>query len=199
MRFERRLLVQPVFRKLRVEFRVVVARVLDNAFAHLEGQVQAGKLRVLLLEGFDDAHGVQVVVKAVVIAFHEPAQDGFARVAEGRMPHVVHQRQRFHQVGIEAKRLRHGAADLGHLERVRQSRAEMVGVPARKNLRLVFQAPEGARVDDAVAVAHVFVPVRMTRLRVTPAEGLFDGHGVARKVVWARVTHGRVPLTIARP
>ena len=172
---------------------------LDNAFAHLEGQVQAGKLRVLLLEGFDDAQGVQVMVKTVVVASHQPAEDGFTRVAEGRMPHVVDQRQGFHQVGIEAERVRHRAADLGHLQRVRQPRAEMVGVSARKNLRLVFQAPESARMDNAVAVAHVFVPIRMTRLRVTPAEGLFDGHGVARKVVWARVTHGRVPLTIARP
>ena len=66
----------------------------------------------------------------------------------GRVPHVMHQRQRLHQVGVQAQRLRHRAADLRHFQRVRQAIAEVIGISPGENLRLVLQAAESARVDE---------------------------------------------------
>jgi hypothetical protein len=52
---------------------------------------------------------------------------------------------------------------------MRQAVAEMIGEPVAENLGLIFQAPEGASVDDAVAITLKFVAVGMGRLRITPA------------------------------
>jgi hypothetical protein len=43
----------------------------------------------------------------------------------------------------------------GDFNRVREPRAQMVAGAVEKNLRLVFEPAEGARMDDAVAVALV--------------------------------------------
>jgi len=43
----------------------------------------------------------------------------------------------------------------GDLDGMRQARARWSPVPLRKNLRLVFEPAEGARMDDAVAVTLV--------------------------------------------
>ena len=48
----------------------------------------------------------------------------------------------------------------------------MVGIAAGKDLGLVLQPAEGARMDDAVAVALERVAVRMRRLRIAPSPGL---------------------------
>ena len=44
--------------------RLIVAGVLDDAFAHGEGQIQAAKCGIALFKPGDDAQRVQVVVKA---------------------------------------------------------------------------------------------------------------------------------------
>ncbi len=82
----------------------------------------------------------------------------------------MHQRQRLDQIHIQVERRGDGARDLRHLDGVRQARAEVVGVAAREDLRLVLQPPEGAGVNDAVAVALKRIAVRMRRLRIAAPE-----------------------------
>jgi hypothetical protein len=57
----------------------------------------------------------------------------------------------------------------------------MIGVPKGKNLGLVLQPAKRPRVDDAIAVTLERVAVRMFRLRITPAEGIFYSHRVCRE------------------
>jgi hypothetical protein len=53
----------------------------------------------------------------------------------------------------------------------------MVGIARGEDLCLGFEAPEGSRVDDAVAIACVNAPVGMLRLGVAPPAGIFRPHG----------------------
>ena len=156
----------------------VIARVLNDALAHFEGQVEAGKRGIFLLKGLNDAQGMQIVAEGVVVLPHQPVEFGLPGVAARRVPHVMHQRQRLHQVGVQTQRLRHGAADLRHFQRVRQAIAEVIGISPGENLGLVLQAAESAGVENAVAIAFVVVAVGVRRLRVAPALRLFHPHGV---------------------
>src|SRR6185437_4281673 len=151
-------------------------RVLDQPFAHFIGQVQAGMGGVADLELLDNAQGLQVVVEAVAIRSHDLVQRVLAGVAERRVAEVVGQRQRLRQIGVQAERLGDGAGNLGHLERVGEPVAEMVGVAAGKDLGLVFQAPEGTRVDHPVAVALVLASVGMRDLGKAASAGVSFAH-----------------------
>ena len=81
------------------------------------------------------------------------AQRILAGMAERRMAEVVRQAQGLGQVLVEAERAGHGPADLRDFEAVGQPDAEMVAVGSDEHLRLVAQAAERDRMDDAVAVA----------------------------------------------
>ena len=89
----------------------------------------------------------------------------FTGMAKRRMADVVHQRERFGEIGIQLERPGHGARNLRHFKRVRQAIAEMIGKARGEDLRLRFEAAESARMDDAVAVARVIVAIGMLRLR----------------------------------
>ena len=58
------------------------------------------------------------------------------------------------------------AADLRHLNAVRQTVAAMVAFRVDEDLRLVLQAAEGRRMHDAVAVAPIVEPVGMRILGI---------------------------------
>ena len=78
---------------------VVGGVMLGQAFADFPGQIQAGKIRIFLLELLDDAEAVLVVLETAV-AFHQTRQDGFAFVAERRMAEVMRERDGFRQIGV---------------------------------------------------------------------------------------------------
>ena len=59
------------------------------------------------------------------------------------------------KISVQFQRAGDVARDGGDFNRVREPRAQMVAGAVEKNLRLVFQPAEGARMDDAVAVALV--------------------------------------------
>ena len=83
----------------------VIARVLDDAFAHVEGQVEAAKARRSAARTMlHDAQGVQVVVEAQADAAHALVERLFAGVAERRMADVVGQGQRLGQVFVQPQR-----------------------------------------------------------------------------------------------
>ncbi len=99
--FQRR----PQARKVRVEFgilpRTEVSRMLDYALAHFESEIQAGKPRVALLELFDDAEGVEVVIELLAEARHLAIEFLLAGMGKGRMTDVVGQGERLSQVFVK--------------------------------------------------------------------------------------------------
>ncbi len=70
----------------------VIAGVLDDAFAHAEGEIEAGEGGVSELKAGDNAQGVEVVVKAKTVSAQGPIEGGLSGVAEGRMTDVVDER-----------------------------------------------------------------------------------------------------------
>ena len=76
---------------------------LDDALAHLPGEVQAGKVGVALLEHVDDAQALRVVLEAAV-RLHQAVQHALAGVAERRVAEVVRERDRLGEVLVQAER-----------------------------------------------------------------------------------------------
>jgi len=143
--------------------------VLDDAFPHCEGEVQAAKGRVAVLKPGDDAQRVQVVIEGHPVGAQGLVQSLFAGVSEGRVANVVHQRQRFGQLPIQTQRGGQGAGDLGHFQRVREPAAEVVAGRiaghARKHLGLSCQAAKGAGMQNAGSIADKGRAIGMRRLR----------------------------------
>ncbi len=145
----------------------IVARVLHDAFADGERQVEAAKGGIALLEPGDDTQGVEIVVEGEAVSPKGAVESLFAGVAKGRMPDVVRQSQGFSKLRIESKSNSHGARNLRDLERVGEAAAEVVGEAfdgqAREDLRLAGQTAKGARVQDAGGVARKRGPVGVRR------------------------------------
>ena len=97
-------------------------------------------------------------------------------MAKWRVPDVVHQGQRFGQVGVQRERIGNGSRYLRNLDGVCEAIAEVVGIARRENLCLCFEAPKCARVNHTVAVTRIYIAVRMRRLRVTA------GHAISGRV-----------------
>jgi hypothetical protein len=76
-----------------------------------------------------------------------------ARVAEGRVPHVVSEPDRLRQVLVESQRSGNHTRDSSRLQRVRHPRSVMVTGRVDEHLRLAFEPSKRLRVQDPVAVA----------------------------------------------
>src|SRR4029077_1725795 len=76
-----------------------------------------------------------------------------AGMAERRMAEVVGQRQRLGQIFIDAERAGQRPRHLGDFERMGEPGAVVVALVEHEHLRLVLEASERGRMDDAVAVA----------------------------------------------
>jgi len=101
--FEWRPEVEEVFRKFGVGRGVVIARVLDDAFADRERQVESAKGSIALFKPGDDAKSVEVVIEAQSVRLEGAVEGLFASVAEGRMADVMDQSQGFGKNGVEAE------------------------------------------------------------------------------------------------
>ena len=176
--FQGRPLLQQVVGQLWEFFGGVVTRVLDDALAHLKGQVQAAKGRVALLEILYDAQGVQIVVEPQAMLAHGRVESFLPRVSKGRVADVMHQGEGFDQIDIQVKGGGYGAGNLGDLNRMRQPIAEVVGIAPGENLGLGLEAAERARVNDPVAIALEVVAVRMLRLGATAPAGVLHAHRI---------------------
>src|ERR1035438_6645754 len=55
----------------------------------------------------------------------------------------------------------------------------MVGITHGKNLRLGFQAPKRARMNDAVAISRIFAAITMPEFGKAPPARMFGAHGPA--------------------
>ena len=98
------------------------------------------------------------MLEAAVFA-HAVVQHVLAGMAEGRVAEVVREADRLGQRLLERERARDRAPDLRDLDRMREPRAVHVAFVVDEHLRLVDQAPEGVRVNDAVAVALEFAAI----------------------------------------
>ncbi len=124
------------------------------------------------LEVVDHAQALQVVLEALagrVVLAQRLVQRILSGVAERRVAEIVRERDRLDQVLVQPEPARDRAADLRHLERMRQPGAEQVALVVQEHLGLVDQAPEGGAVDDAVPVALEGVARLAARLGDAPA------------------------------
>ena len=136
----------------------------EDAVAGFAGQVQAGEVRVGAFEFGDDPVGLQVVLETPAV-LHQVGERVFAGVAEGGMPQVVGESDRFGEVFVQAERAGRRSGDLGDFEGMGQPGAVVVAFVVDEDLRLVLEAAERAGVDDAVAVPLVGRPVGVVRFR----------------------------------
>ena len=136
---------------------------LDEAGERRLGEVQAVEIGVAALELGDDAQSMAVVVEAAV-AGHAGVERVLAGMAERRVAEVVAERDRLGEVVVEPERAGERAGDLRDLDRVGEAGAEMVALVMDEHLRLVGEAAERGRMDDAVAVALEFGAGRRRRL-----------------------------------
>src|SRR5262245_14812936 len=130
-----------------------VAAVLQDALARLPGEVQAAEARVALLEPVHDAERLAVVVEAAVVR-EQLVEDALAGVTEGRVAEVVREHDGLGEVLVEAQRAGQRARDLAALDRVREPVPIVIALVVDEHLRLVLEAAERARMDDAIAVAR---------------------------------------------
>jgi hypothetical protein len=132
--------------------------VLDDTFAHGEGQIESAERRVPLFEPGDDPQSVQVVVEAETVLTQSFIESFFAGVAEGRMADVVREGESFGELGVEAEGSGDGAGDLGDFEGVGEPAAEVIGGElsgeAGEDLRFSGKAAEGASVEDSGSVSR---------------------------------------------
>ncbi len=175
MRFERRAESGKIFVQRRILALFEIARMLDDALAHFEGQVQAGKAGVAALERFDDAQGVKIMIEAIAEAAHLAIQLVFTGMRKRRMADIVAQRESLGEFFIEPQRHGHGAGDLRDFDGVGEPVTEMVRDARRKDLGFVLQPAKGPRMDDAVAIALELAAVRMRQFGISPAAASLDG------------------------
>src|SRR6267154_124305 len=97
-------------------------------------------------------------------------------MAKRRVADVVDQSKSFNKFAVQSQRGGDGAGDLCYIQCVRQTIAEMVRVTRGENLRLGSQSAKSTGMDDAIAVARVGTAVRVGRLWIAPAAGLFRAH-----------------------
>ena len=147
---------------------VRVGAVLDDALAHLPGQVQPRELRIAPLEHLQDPQRLAVVLEAAVVA-HQLVHHALAGVPERRVAEVVPEHQALRELLVEPHRARDAPADLGAFEAVREARPVVVALVVDEDLGLVLEAPERGAVDDAVAVPLEAGPHRVLGLRIGAA------------------------------
>src|SRR5260370_30676061 len=105
---------------------------LDDALAHLKRKIQTRKIQIALLELFDNAQRVQVVIERTAEGMHERVQLPLSRVTKRRMADVVHQRESLGKLGVEAQGGGHRPGNLRHFQREQQTVPKVVGEPSRQ-------------------------------------------------------------------
>src|SRR6202041_1359755 len=104
LRFERGKLVEQILGQFRMLDRRVIPRMLDDAFAGCQGQIQSAERGVTLFKPSDDAQRVQIVVESESESAQRLVECLLSGVAEGRMADVMDQGESFGQFRVQAKR-----------------------------------------------------------------------------------------------
>src|SRR5207253_1125415 len=150
---------------------------LDDSLSDFPAQVEAGELRIALLEHLEDAQGLAVVLEAAMVG-HQLAHGLLAGMAERRVAEVVAEHEAFRQLLVQGEAPRHAAPDLRALEAVGEPRAVVVALVVHEDLRLVLEAAERGAVDHAVPVALIRGAHRVFRLGVPPPAAVRAAHAV---------------------
>src|SRR5260370_31488720 len=153
---ERRLQIQKIFGKLGKLRDGILARMLDNAFAHLKSEIEPGKVQVALLELLHDAQRLQIMIEPDAERAHQLVELTLSAVTERRMPEVVDECQGFGEFRVQAGRRSHRSGDLRDFEGMCEAGAKMIGEACSKDLGLRFRPAKRSRMNDAVAVAGIF-------------------------------------------
>ncbi len=141
------------------------AVVLDEPLDRLLRQIEAVEIGVAALELGDEAQAVAVVVEAAV-GRHASVEGVFAGMAERRVAEIVAERHRLGEFFVKPKGLGERARELRDLDRMGQTRAEVIALVVDEDLRLVREAAKRGRMDDPVAVALEIAAGRRGRLGV---------------------------------
>ncbi len=165
---------------------VVLSFVLDDTFANLPGEVEAGEVGIALFELGDDAQRLAIVIEAAMLA-HQRVERGLAGMAEGGVAKIVCQADDLDEVFIGAQGTGYSASDLGDLEGVGEPRAEVIALEVDEDLGLIFKPAEGRGVQHAVTVS----------LEASAVVGLPVGVGAALAVAAAHAI-GRQHLVFVR-
>ena len=147
---------------------------LNYPLAHLEAEIQPWEPRITMFVGFNGTQRLDFVFEALAKRPHHTIERLFPGVREGGMAYVVGERERFRQVFIQPQCICHGAGDLRDLDRMSKAVTKMIRQRGREDLRLMFQPPESARMNNAVAIALERVAIRMFGLRVPAAARLLN-------------------------
>src|SRR5438552_9130196 len=131
----------------------IVARVLDDALADAERQIEPAMRGVTLLEVLYDTQRVKIVVEATTMTAEAAVQRALPGVSKGRMADVVNQGESLRQIFVQAERGSNSPCDLRDLNGVGQAAAKMIGGSAGEYLRLPRETPEGAGLHNALAIA----------------------------------------------
>ena len=183
---ERRTEIKEILGKMR-EFRgTIIVRMFDDPFADLKGKIQAGKIEIGAFELIDDAQSLKIVVEARAVGPHQLVEFLFAGVAKRRMANVVDESESLGKIRIEAESCGYRSGNLRNLKSVGQTITKVIRITNGEHLRLGFEASEGARVNDAIAVALEGVAIGMRRLGIAtaPAARYREGEGRQVRFTW---------------
>jgi hypothetical protein len=147
----------------------VVARVLNDAFAHSQREIKSAECGITLFKPGDDPESMEVVVEAERVMVQSLIKRLFTGVAEGRVAYVVGEGEGFREFLVEAESGGDGAGDLGDFEGMSEAAAEVIGGKtagvAREDLGLSGKAAERSGVENAGAIASKRGPIGMIRFR----------------------------------
>src|SRR5208282_6639630 len=109
---QRRALTKQILGELGMVLGTVIVRMLDDALADFKRKIQSAKSGVADFEVLDNPERVQVVIERKPVLAHGRIERLFSGVAKRRMPKVVHQRERLHQIGVQTELRGDGARNL---------------------------------------------------------------------------------------
>lgn len=133
---------------------IVTGEMFDETFAAFPSEIEAGEGGVFLFEFFDDTQALLVVFEAAVI-FHEPVENHFAFVTERGVAEVMGESDGFSEIFVQLEGAGDIAGDGRDFDGVGEASAEMITGAIEEDLSFVFEAAEGAGMDDAIAIALV--------------------------------------------
>ncbi len=90
----------------------------------------------------------------------------------------MHQGQSLGEVVVESELSGDGTRNLRDFNGMSQAVAKMIGVPAREDLGLRFEAPERASMDDAVTIPLKVISVEVRGLGMPASAGVFYVDGI---------------------
>jgi hypothetical protein len=129
-----------------------LAVMFPESLQDLIGEVEPLLLGIALLEDFNYAEALLIVVKAPVI-LHKAVEGFLSSMAEGWVTEVVGEGNRLGKVLIESEGPSHGPTDGSDLYGVGETGAVVVSFATQEDLGLPIESTERCAMHDAVTIA----------------------------------------------